>query len=99
MAKEARQPLVDLTRQILLISANYRRNLAMSKYMKQEQKASVPKHRHCIMCSTPISLEEQFCGPNCEDQFKRSERKRKYTFLAILLMFPILFFVLALFRR
>ena len=71
----------------------------MSKYMKPEQKTSIPKHRHCIICSTPIAMDHEFCGPNCEDQFRRSERKRKYTFLIILLMFPVLFLVLALFRR
>ena len=71
----------------------------MSKYMKQEQKASIPKHRHCIVCSTPISIEQQFCGLSCEDEFKRAERKRKYTFIVILAMFPILFLILTLLRR
>lgn len=71
----------------------------MSKYIKQEVKATVPKHRHCVVCSTPISFDKEFCGPNCEDQFKRTERKRKYTFIVILLMFPVLFLVLTLFRR
>jgi predicted nucleic acid-binding Zn ribbon protein len=71
----------------------------MSKYMKQEERASIPKHRHCVVCSTPVSMDKEFCGPNCEDQFKRGERKRKYTFIAILLLFPVLFLVLTLLRR
>jgi predicted nucleic acid-binding Zn ribbon protein len=70
----------------------------MSKYIKQETKASVPKHRHCAVCATPIAFEKEFCGPNCEDQFKRSERKRKYTFILILLMFPVIFLLLTMFR-
>jgi predicted nucleic acid-binding Zn ribbon protein len=70
----------------------------MSKYMKQETKASIPKHRHCVVCATPIPFDKEFCGPNCEDKFKRSERRRKYTFILILLMFPVLFFFLTLFR-
>ncbi|MGA8858139.1 MAG: DUF2116 family Zn-ribbon domain-containing protein [Candidatus Bathyarchaeia archaeon] len=71
----------------------------MSKYMKQAEKVTIPKHRHCGVCSTPIEMDREFCGPMCEDQFKRSERKRKYTFIIVLMMFPILFFVLTLFRK
>jgi predicted nucleic acid-binding Zn ribbon protein len=71
----------------------------MSKYMKQAEKVTIPKHRHCVVCSTPISIDREFCGPMCEDQFKRSERKRKYTFIIVLLMFPVLFFILAFLRR
>jgi predicted nucleic acid-binding Zn ribbon protein len=71
----------------------------MSKYMKQAEKVTIPKHRHCVMCSTPISVDREFCGQMCEDQFKRSERKRKYTFIIVLLMFPVLFFLLAFLRR
>lgn len=70
----------------------------MSKYLKPEIKASIPKHRHCLVCSTPIPLEKEFCGPNCEDTFKKAERRRKYQFIIILLMFPALFFLLTLFR-
>jgi predicted nucleic acid-binding Zn ribbon protein len=71
----------------------------MSKYLKAEQQHSIPKHRHCIVCSIPIPVDREFCGTACEDKFKRSERKRKYTFIIILLMFPVLFFVLALLGR
>ncbi len=72
----------------------------MSKYLKKDESPhSIPKHRHCIICATPISFDKEFCGPNCEDQFKKAERKRKYTFIIILLMFPALFFILTLLRR
>ena len=71
----------------------------MSKYMKQAEKVAIAKHRHCVMCSTPISMDREFCGSMCEDQFKRSERKRKYTFMIVLLMFPVLFFLLVLLRK
>lgn len=70
----------------------------MSKYMKPEVKSAVPKHRHCNVCATPISFDKEFCGPNCEDQFKRGERKRRYTFILILLMFPVVFLLLTVLR-
>lgn len=71
----------------------------MSKYLRPEQqKASIPRHKHCTVCATAIPMEKEFCGPNCEDKFKRNERKRKYTFILILLMFPALFLILTLFR-
>ena len=71
----------------------------MSKYMKQAEKVTVPKHRHCAVCSTPVGMDREFCGSMCEDQFKRAERKRKYTFIVVLMMFPILFLVLTLLRK
>ncbi|MGA2971351.1 MAG: DUF2116 family Zn-ribbon domain-containing protein [Candidatus Bathyarchaeia archaeon] len=71
----------------------------MSKYMKQAEKVAIAKHKHCVMCSTPIPMDRDFCGPMCEDEHKRAERKRKYTFIVVLLMFPVLFFLLTLFRR
>lgn len=71
----------------------------MSKYIKREEKTVIPRHRHCVVCSTPIGMDKEFCGPNCEDEFKRSERKKKYMFFVILLMFPVLFLILTLFSR
>ena len=72
----------------------------MSKYLKpDQQKAGISKHRHCVVCATPVPMDKEFCGPNCEDQFKRAERKKKYTFILILLMFPVLFLVLTLLAR
>lgn len=71
----------------------------MSKYLKPEQRATIPKHRHCVVCANPIPIEREFCGPNCEDQFKRGERKKKFTFIAILMLFPALFLILTMLRR
>jgi len=71
----------------------------MSKYFKAEAERGIPKHRHCIVCSTPISFDKEFCGPNCEDQFKRAERRRKYSMVAIIAMFPLLYFVLTFLIR
>jgi predicted nucleic acid-binding Zn ribbon protein len=71
----------------------------MSKYFKKDEKTGIPKHRHCVVCATPIAMDREFCGPNCEGQFKRAERKRKYTFIVILMMFPLLFLVLNLFLK
>ena len=71
----------------------------MSKYLKQAEKVSVPRHRHCIVCSTPIAVEREFCSTACEDEFKRIERKRKYTMFIPLLLLPVLFLVLLLLRR
>ena len=70
----------------------------MSKYLKPEQRATIPKHRHCVVCANPITMDREFCGPNCEDQFRRGERKKKYTFILILLMFPVVFLLLTVLR-
>jgi predicted nucleic acid-binding Zn ribbon protein len=71
----------------------------MSKYLKQAEKVSIPRHRHCIVCSTPIAMEREFCGSTCEDEFKRIERKRKYTMFVPLLLLPVVFLLLLFLRR
>jgi len=72
----------------------------MSKYLKQAEKVSIPRHRHCIVCATPISIEKEFCGSECEDQFKKAERRRKYMMIVpILLIFPFFFLILLLGHR
>ena len=72
----------------------------MSKYLKQAEKFSVPRHRHCVVCATPIPIEREFCGSNCEDEFKRTERKRKYMMvIPILLIFPFFLLILLLGHR
>jgi predicted nucleic acid-binding Zn ribbon protein len=68
----------------------------MSKYLKQAEKVSIPRHRHCIVCSTPIAMEREFCSTSCEDEFKRMEKKRKYQMFIPLLLLPIVFVVLLL---
>jgi len=71
----------------------------MSKYLKQAEKVSVPRHRHCVMCSSPISMDREFCGASCEDEFKRVEKKRKYQMFIPLLLLPLIFIILLLLRR
>jgi predicted nucleic acid-binding Zn ribbon protein len=71
----------------------------MSKYLKQAEKVSVPRHRHCIVCATPIAMDREFCGSSCEDEYKRMERKRKYMMIVPLLIIFPLFLVLILFSH
>jgi len=60
--------------------------------------SEILSHRHCIVCATPIFMGEVFCGSQCEEAFKRAERRRKYTMLVpILLILP--FFLLILLLR
>jgi len=70
----------------------------MSKYMKPEARVTIPKHKHCLVCATPVPFEKEYCGPACEEKFKSSERRRKYMFILVLLMFPLFFLVLTLLR-
>jgi len=72
----------------------------MSKYLKQAEKVSIPRHRHCVVCATPIALEREFCSQNCEDEFRRAERKRKYMMIVpLLLIFPFFLLILFMGRR
>ncbi len=72
--------------------------LAVSKYQKDSTPVVV-KHKHCAICSTPIPMSKDFCSTTCEDENKRLLRRRKYTFILTLAMFPVLFLLLFLFRR
>ena len=57
-------------------------------------------HRHCIVCATPIFMGDIFCGPVCEETFKRADRRRKRTMLLpLLLFFPFFLLLLLLGRR
>jgi predicted nucleic acid-binding Zn ribbon protein len=69
--------------------------------MSKHQKETVPvivKHKHCAICSTPIPMSKDFCGTACEDENKRIARRRRYTFIITLAMFPVLFLLLFLLR-
>ncbi len=69
--------------------------------MSKHQKESAPvivKHKHCSICQTPIPMSKDFCSPACEDENKRMVRRRRYTFLATLAMFPVLLILLMLIR-
>jgi predicted nucleic acid-binding Zn ribbon protein len=70
----------------------------MSKYQKETAHVIV-KHKHCIVCATPIPMSKDFCSTTCEDENKRLRRRRKYTFIATLAMFPILLLLLTLLGR
>jgi predicted nucleic acid-binding Zn ribbon protein len=69
----------------------------MSKHQKDAAPVIV-KHKHCVICSTPIPMSKDFCSEACEGENKRLSRRRKYTFIATLAMFPVLLILLTLFR-
>jgi len=69
----------------------------MYKYIEQAEQSSIPLHRHCVVCATPIFTFEQFCGPECENAFKRVESRRKYMMLLpilIIFLFFLLIFII-----
>ena len=69
----------------------------MSKHQKETAPVIV-KHRHCAICSTPIPMSKEFCSATCEQENKRILRRRRYTFIATLAMFPVLLILLMLMR-
>jgi len=70
----------------------------MSKFMKEAQ-PKVVKHRHCVVCHTPVfEMDREFCGQKCQDEFKKTERSRKYTTLIMVLLFPIIILIMMLLR-
>jgi predicted nucleic acid-binding Zn ribbon protein len=44
-------------------------------------------------------MSKEFCSPKCEDESKRIARRRKYTFILTLAMFPMLLLLLMLIPR
>jgi predicted nucleic acid-binding Zn ribbon protein len=69
----------------------------MSKHQKEAAPVIV-KHKHCAICSTPIPMSKDFCSTACEDENKKMARRRKYTFVLTMAMFPLLLVLLFLFR-
>jgi predicted nucleic acid-binding Zn ribbon protein len=70
----------------------------MSKFVKEAQ-PKVAKHRHCTVCHTPIlDLDRQFCSQKCEEQSAKTERNRKLTTFALILLFPVILFIMTLLR-
>jgi predicted nucleic acid-binding Zn ribbon protein len=69
----------------------------VSKYQKESAPVIV-KHKHCLICATPIPMSKDFCSTTCEDENKRLGRRRKYTFILTLAMFPVLFILLFVLR-
>jgi len=43
-------------------------------------------------------MSKDFCSTTCEDENKRLGRRRKYTFILTLAMFPVLFLLLFVLR-
>jgi predicted nucleic acid-binding Zn ribbon protein len=43
-------------------------------------------------------MSKDFCSTACEDENKRLSRRRKYTFILTLAMFPVLFLLLFVLR-
>jgi predicted nucleic acid-binding Zn ribbon protein len=67
----------------------------VSKHQKETAPVIV-KHKHCAICQTPIPMSKDFCSAGCEEENKRIVRRRRYTFIATLAMFPVLLILLAL---
>jgi len=70
----------------------------MSKFLKEAQ-PKVARHRHCNICHNPMSeMEKEFCSQKCEEQFRKSERTRKYTTFLMIFMFPVIILIMMLLR-
>ena len=54
----------------------------------------VAKHRHCNMCGAPVKLGASFCSVNCEAESKRLTRRRTWTLLLTLALFPAILVIL-----
>jgi len=70
-------------------------NDAMSKSLKKRE-LTIPKHRHCGYCGLPVKATENFCSKECEDEFEKISKRRKYfLFLAVTPTIIIIILVLA----
>jgi len=68
----------------------------VSKF-RREEPPSLPKHKHCPVCGTPIDLAKQHCSDKCRVEARRLSRSRTRTFILItggVFFFYILFLVL-----
>jgi len=43
-------------------------------------------------------MSEKYCGPKCEDEYKKMSRRKTYTFVATLALFPVLLAILMFLR-
>lgn len=56
----------------------------------------VAPHRHCRQCSKPVSMEDTFCSPACENGFKNGlRRKKRQLYLYYIMIIVLLFLALA----
>ncbi|MEM3517038.1 MAG: DUF2116 family Zn-ribbon domain-containing protein [Candidatus Bathyarchaeia archaeon] len=66
----------------------------MKKHSKEDY--SIFKHHHCQICEMPIPMDKKFCSKKCEEEFKKIEKRRKYSTLLMLIMIPALLLIMAL---
>ncbi|MEM3381881.1 MAG: DUF2116 family Zn-ribbon domain-containing protein [Candidatus Bathyarchaeia archaeon] len=66
---------------------------------RKEAQPSIPKHRHCNICGISISPDKIYCSKNCEAEYKKMSRRRTYTFILTLLIFPIIMILMLLTTR
>lgn len=62
------------------------------------ERAPVPDHKHCLVCSKPISLNQQTCSPECQQAFTRqlkSQRRTSWIFIGILVVAMLVWLFLA----
>ncbi|WP_455367290.1 DUF2116 family Zn-ribbon domain-containing protein [[Eubacterium] cellulosolvens] len=57
----------------------------------------VIKHKHCGICGTSIPHQKSFCSRECEEKEKKISKRRTYTFILTLSLFPIIMFLMLLF--
>ncbi|MEM0359371.1 MAG: DUF2116 family Zn-ribbon domain-containing protein [Candidatus Hadarchaeales archaeon] len=57
----------------------------------------VEDHRHCLSCGKAVERDKLFCSSSCEELFKKQqERMRKARTFSLLLLFLLLFLLVAL---
>lgn len=59
----------------------------------------VEDHKHCIVCGKAISLDRFFCSQECEDRFKRQQRRMSRMRLYMMLIFFALLMLILLLPR
>ena len=65
----------------------------MTKVRKEDMPV-VFKHRHCIWCNAPVlDMGREFCSAKCEADYRKQLRKRNLLYLAMMLSFPIMIFL------
>ena len=52
--------------------------------------ASVPPHKHCVVCGAAIPGDQSFCDELCEYKYKSAKRRQQLIFLAFMAAFLML---------
>jgi len=52
--------------------------------------ASIPSHKHCVVCGSAITGDQSFCDELCEYKYKSARRRQQLIFLAFLAVFIML---------